>query len=88
MADTAEVTLLVFLSSQCTKATTHLAEGPARAVQHLAAISLLNCSLIGPLLRLITLTNSSLPTERPSSVWLAEERTLATEHQSYQEETT
>lgn len=84
MADAAEVTLLVFLSSQCMKATTYFDEGPARALRHLAAISLLNCSLIGPLLRLITLTNGSLPTERPSSVCLTEDplgRSLTTECQ-------
>lgn len=70
--------------------TTRLAEGPARAVRHLAAISLLNCSLIGPLLRLITLTNAWLPTERPPSVCLAEEPlgcTPAAERQCYTEET-
>lgn len=89
-ADSAEVTRLVFLSSQCMTVTTRLAEGPARAVQHLAAISLLNCSLIGPLLRLITLTNAWLPTERPPSVCSAEEPlgcSPAAERQSYTEET-
>lgn len=87
MADTAEVVLLVFLSSWCTKATVCLAEGPARAVGHLAAISLLNRSLIGSLLRLITSTNSLLPTSsvwEPSSV-SPRERLAATERQSYTE---
>lgn len=32
MADTAKVTVLGLFSSQCMKATTGLAEGPARAV--------------------------------------------------------
>lgn len=47
-------------------------EDPARAAAHLAVISLLNRSLIGALQRLITLTNSLLPTERPRKVsaWL------------------
>lgn len=40
-------------------------ESPAHAVRHMAVISLLNCSLIGPLQRLITLTNGSFPTVRP-----------------------
>lgn len=42
----------------------HEGDTPARAVTHLAVVSLLNCSLIGPLQRLITLTNGSLPTAR------------------------
>lgn len=69
-ADTAKLSLLVVLSSPYTKATTQPAAGPTRAVMHLAVISLLNCSLIGPLQRLITLTNGSLPTARPQG-WLA-----------------
>lgn len=54
------------------KVTTRPAEGPARAVTQLAVISLLNCSLIGPLQRLITLTNGSLPTAGYTEVsgWL------------------
>lgn len=46
------------------KVTTQSAEGPARAVTHLAVVGLLNCSLIGPLQRLIT----PIPTARPQKV--------------------
>lgn len=52
------------LSSPDMKVTTQSAEGAAHAVTHLAVISPLNCSLIGPLQRLITLTNGLLPTAR------------------------
>lgn len=65
LTDRAKLSLACFLSSPYMKATTQSAEGPARAVTHLAVVSLLNCSLIGPLQRLITLTNGSLPTHRP-----------------------
>lgn len=71
-----KLSLLVLLSPYM-KATAQSAESPACASAHLAVISPLNCSLIGPLQRLITLTDGSLPTVRPqrclavlSSAWL------------------
>lgn len=84
MADGAEIAPLVFLSSRCLKAATGSAEGPARAEQHLAAISLLTCSLIGSLLRLSTLANRWLPS-RGHRVWRWGSAWLHVERQSYTE---